>query len=144
MNEKLRQEIKKELTMDPVLTKEGKWVRLGNTKLEFLVRPATAHNKEFQKILLQDENYKIFDTLRANPDALKEEPGLIKKAASIILGTIILDIRKDGVSKEELGSLEVDDLVWIMQDFETDFVSVLMHSMNRKNFTAITDEQEKN
>lgn len=143
MNAKLRQEISKALDLDPEMLKQGKWVPLGNTGLSFLVRPATIHNKDFQAKLLQDENYKLFDKVRADPEAFKDE-ALRLKYAEILLGTIILDIKKQGLSKEDLGVFEADDLSWLMLIHETDFSIILNHTTNRKNFQIITDEQAKN
>lgn len=144
MNAKLRDEINKALKIDEGILKDGKWVPMGNTGLSFLVRPATIHNKDFQAKLLQDKNHEIFSKIKSNPESIKTDDELRLKFAKLILGTIILDIEKIGVSKEDLGVMDVEDLSWLMIEYEADFSSLLFYTMNRQNFQIIDEIQAKN
>jgi hypothetical protein len=58
MNNTLRETVKKQLGIDKEAVENGKWIPLGGrTDLEILVRPATVHNKYYQKKLMSDRKY---------------------------------------------------------------------------------------
>lgn len=144
MNAKLREEITKALGIDKEIAKQGKWIKLGNTKVSFLVRPATVHNKDFQSKLIENKNYELFDRIKADKNLLKNDKNERLAFADLLLGTIILDIKKEGLSKEDLGTLEIDDLEWFMTEYEEDFSVIINMALNRETFQIVTDAEAKN
>lgn len=145
MNEKLRASLKKELAFDKEALDQGKWIPLGgNTDLEICVRPATLHNKDYQRKILSDRKYsEAFKRVESEKDALTD-PVIKRTFAEVLYKTVIMDVRSKTIPKEEFGDLEVDDLEFMLSEYRSDLDMIMLYCTNRNNFSPIDQEAEKN
>lgn len=135
------QSIKKAYGVNEKLLKEGVWLDVPNTNVAFLLRPATAHNKEFMKKNFDAnlpkkygdgwENKILFD------DKLRSE------FADIYFGTVIMDYRyTDGSPKD--AELQVEDIIDLFIECPMVLKDLSAFVIEVKNFQVFSEEEAKN
>lgn len=143
MNNLLKKNLQNRLGIDKELLKSGKWIKFGNNGIELLCRPATIHNKDFQRKILENKKVQMTDIL-TNPE--KAEDTEVQMAfAECLHETVILDIRVEGLSREETGSIEsAEDIHYLMTEFQEYFRILVIKLINRETFAVIEESDEKN
>lgn len=144
MNDKLKAALNKKLGIDKSAAKDGKWIPLGNNGVELLCRPASMFNREFQKKMFDNRDKIKLSEMILNTD-IAENPEVQAAFAEALLGTVILDIRCEGLTKEEAGGIEtIEDIMYLMQEFGEYFGQLIIKLMQRETFAVITEDEEKN
>jgi hypothetical protein len=137
MNE-FRKQIEKDYGVNEKSLTEGVFYNPPGSNMEFLVKPATFHNKELQKRDLE-LNFKA----KFGRDFFNQEtPETRAAVAELYHGTVILGYRFTGSEKVE--DLSLDDLKWLFQEYAPLARYIVLFCIDAKNFRIIEEQEAKN